>query len=117
MGRVVILAPVPAEAIGAQLPNGHEVVAVGREEDPVAACRGADICVADWTSHHRVAGEVVDALAATCRLVQVPAAGLDSVDVEACAAAGIPVASAAGMNAIAVAEWCVWAAIGALRQL
>lgn len=117
MSRVVVLAPIPAEAIGGQLPGGHEVVAVGRDEDPAAACRGADICIADWSSHHRVAGAVVDALAPTCRLVQVPAAGVDSVDVEACTAAGIPVASAAGMNAAAVGEWCVWAAIGALRQL
>lgn len=117
MGRVVVLAPVPAEAIGAQLPGDHDVVAVARDEDPAAACEGADICVADWTSHHRVTGAVVDALAPTCRLVQVPATGVDSVDVAACQAAGIPVASAAGMNAVAVGEWCVWAAIGALRQL
>ena len=116
MGKVVVLAPVPAEVLGSQL-EGHEVVAVDRDEDPAAACRGADVCVADWTSHHRVAGPVVEALRNTCRLVQVPAAGVDSVDVEACAAAGIPVASCAGANAVAVGEWCLWAALSALRGL
>lgn len=116
MGRVVILAPVPAEVIGRQL-GDHEVVAVGRDEDPAAAVRGADVCVADWTSHHRVVGAVIEALRATCRLVQVPAAGVDSVDVDGCARAGIPVASCAGANAVAVGEWCVWAALSALRGL
>lgn len=117
MGKVVVLAPIPAEAVRPQLPDGHEVVAVGRDEDPAGACDGAEVVVADWTAHHRVAGDLVDVLAPTCRLVQVPAAGTDSVDVEACAEAGIPVASCAGLNDVAVAEWCVWAAIGALRQL
>ncbi len=117
MGKVVVLAPIPAEAVQPQLPDGHEVVSVGRDENPLDTCAGADVVVADWTSHHRVTGDLVDALAPTCRLVQVPAAGTDSVDVEACARAGIPVASCAGLNDVAVAEWCVWAAIGALRQL
>lgn len=117
MGKVVVLAPIPAEAVAPQLPDGHEVVSVGRDEDPSDACREADVVVADWTAHHRVAGDVVRTLAPTCRLVQVPAAGLDSVDLEACREAGIPVASCAGLNAGAVAEWCVWATIGALRQL
>lgn len=116
LGRVVVLAPVPAEAFAAQL-DGHEVVAVGREDDPAEACSGADVCVADWTAHHRVAGDVLTALRPTCRLVQVPAAGLDSVDVDACAQAGIPVAGAAGLNAVAVGEWCVWAALSSLRGL
>lgn len=117
MGKVVVLAPIPAEAVAPQLPEGHEVVSVGREDDPVDLCRDADVVVADWTAHHRVAGDVVDALAPTCRLVQIPAAGTDSVDLAACQDAGIPVASCAGLNASAVAEWCVWGAIGALRQL
>lgn len=115
MGRVVILAPVPASAWADRFPDGTEVVGVERDGDPVAACRGADVVIADWTSHHRVTPEVVEALAGTCRLVQVPAAGLDSVDVEACLAAGVPVAGAAGLNDAAVAEWCVWAALDALH--
>lgn len=116
MARIVVLAPVPAEVFAGDL-EGHELVSVGRDDDPVEACSGADVCVADWSAHHRIAGPVVEALAGTCRLVQVPAAGLDSVDLDACEAAGIPVASAAGTNAAAVAEWCVWAALSALRGL
>lgn len=116
MGKIVVLAPIPAEALAPRF-EGHDVVGVGRDEDPVAACQGADVCIADWSAHHRVDGGVVEALSGTCRLVQVPAAGLDSVDLEACQAADIPVASAAGMNAGAVAEWCVWAALSGLRGL
>ena len=115
-----MLAPLPAEAVRAQLvdvPDDVEVVSVPRDEDPVPYCEGADVCIADWSSHHRVAGPVVTALAPTCRLVQVPAAGLDSVDLDACVAAGLTVSSAAGLNAGAVAEWCVWAALSGLRGL
>jgi phosphoglycerate dehydrogenase-like enzyme len=78
--------------------------------------RGATVAIADYSGQNRIAGSVVDALAPTCQLVQVPAAGTDSVDVDACRAAGIPVASCAGLNDAAVAEWCVWGAIDALRQ-
>ena len=35
--------------------------------------------------------------------------GVDSVDVAACTAAGVPVANAGAANAISVAEWCVGA--------
>lgn len=116
MGRIGILAPLPADAVAGQFPE-HEVAAVVDLGDPVATVRGADVVLADWTSTHRVAGDVLEALAPTCQLVQVMGAGVDSVDVEGCAAAGVPVASGAGLNAVAVAEWCVWGAIGALRQL
>ena len=113
-----MLAPLPAEVVRAQLvdvPDDVEVVSVPRDEDPVPYCEGADVCIADWSAHHRVAGPVITALAPTCRLVQVPAAGIDSVDLDACLAAGLPVSSAAGLNSGAVAEWCVWAALSGLR--
>lgn len=113
--RLAILAPLPAEAVAGQFPD-VEVAAVLDVGDPIETCRGADIVIADYSGTHRVTSEVVEVIADRCRLVQVPAAGLDSVDVDACAAAGVPVAACAGINAVAVAEWCVWAAISALRR-
>lgn len=116
MGKVVVLAPVPREMIAHPLPD-HDVVIVPPQDDPLPACRGADVCIADPSGRHRVAGPVIDALSPTCQLVQVPAAGLESVDLAACAAAGIPVAGVAGLNAAAVAEWCVLGTLAALRRL
>jgi D-3-phosphoglycerate dehydrogenase len=46
------------------------------------------------------------------------AAGLaDALDLDALAAAGVPVANAAGANAVSVAEWCVGASYAVLRWL
>lgn len=111
-----MLAPLPAAALESTFPSA-DVIAVADGVDPVEAARGARICLADWTGTHRIEGEIVDALTGTCDLVQVPAAGVDSVDVAACADAGIPVAACGGLNATAVAEWCVYGAIAALRDL
>jgi phosphoglycerate dehydrogenase-like enzyme len=112
--RIALLGPFPAQVLRERFVD-TEVVEAG--DDPVAACRGASLVLADWTGRHRVEGEVIEALAPTCRLVQVPSAGLDGVDLAALRAAGVPVASCAGLNRVAVAEWCVWAAIEGLRRL
>lgn len=116
-GHVLLLAPLPAEAISAQV-EGIDVRTAATQEEAVAAAEGAAVCVASWDGNGVVVdGDVAAALADTCRLVQAPSAGLDGVDVEAVHAAGVPVASAAGLNAVAVAEWTVWAIIDALRGL
>ncbi|MBW3620412.1 MAG: 3-phosphoglycerate dehydrogenase [Actinobacteria bacterium] len=116
--RIALFAPLPAAAVTGALPDAAlDVVEIRPGDDAAAGAVGARIAIADWSATVRIAGEVVDALAPTCELVQVPAAGLDSVDVDACRAAGIPVASCAGLNTVGVAEWCVWAAIDALRKL
>ncbi len=114
-GHVAVLAPLPAEAVSPHVPDGIEVKTVGVDGNAVDIARGAAFCVADWSSTHRVEAGVVEALAPTCRLVQMPAVGLDGVDVGACRAAGIPVANCAGMNAIGVAEWIVWALLSTFR--
>jgi len=116
MARLVILSPMDQRSAAERFP-GHDVSVVGRDEDPAAGCKGSDAVISDWTGHHQVAGAVVDALAPTCRLVQSIGAGYDSIDAAACAAAGIPVASGSGLNADAVAEWCLWGAISAQRLL
>lgn len=116
--RIALFAPLPASALTGAMPDADlEVVEIRPGDDAAALAAGARIAIADWSSAVRIAGDVVAALAPTCELVQVPAAGLDSVDVEACRAAGIAVASCAGLNTVGVAEWCVWATIDALRKL
>lgn len=116
MPRVAMLAPLPPEVVTSRLPD-VEVVCATSQDQAVEAAAGADVCIADWRGEVRVDAEVAAALSGTCRLVQVPAAGLNGVDLDACAAAGVPVASCAGLNTAAVAEWCVWASLDALRLL
>lgn len=117
MAKIALFAPLPPSAVASQFED-VEVVGIGPEdEDPAASVAGATIAISDWSNRVTIAGDIVEALAPTCQLVQVPAAGVDSVDAAACREAGIPVASCAGLNTVAVAEWCVWGAIDALRRL
>lgn len=114
--RILVLAPLPAESLAATFPDA-EVVAATTPEEASELAAGASAVLADFSGRLRVTAALAERLAETCRLVQVPAAGTDSVDLDACAALGIPVASCAGLNTIGVAEWAVWATIDALRQL
>ncbi|MTV25700.1 3-phosphoglycerate dehydrogenase [Nitriliruptoraceae bacterium ZYF776] len=116
---VALLAPLPATVVGDRWPQVTVHTPdpeLGPEAAAAAACAGAEVVVADWSGRHRVAGAALDALGERCRLVQVPAAGLDAVDAAGLHARGIPLASCAGLNDVAVAEWCVWAVLDALKQ-
>ena len=76
----------------------------------------ADLVLGDWTGALKVrAADLPD----PCSLafVQQPSVGVDSVDIDGLAARGIPVANAAGANAVSVAEWCVGASYAVLRWL
>ena len=64
----------------------------------------------------RVDADLVSA-APRLAFVQQPSAGVDAIDVAACAAAGIPVSNAGSANAVSVAEWCVGATFAAMRSL
>lgn len=116
MTRVAMLAPLPPEAVTSRVSDA-EVASAPTQADAVVAARGADVCIADWRGEVVVDDEVAAALAPTCRLVQVPAAGVDGVDLDACARHGLTVASCAGLNTSAVADWCVWATIDVMRGL
>ena len=119
--RVLTLAP-----IGERLMKGL----LGEYEDRVelvfpatrdragllAALPEAELVVADYTGRLRVDAEAV-AAAPRLAFVQTPSVGTDSVDTAALAAAGVPVANAAGANARAVAEWALGAALALLRHL
>ncbi|MEU5882827.1 NAD(P)-dependent oxidoreductase [Spirillospora sp. NPDC047279] len=82
----------------------------------LAALPDAELVIGDFTG--RLALDA-DAVAAAPKLafVQQPSVGTDSLDLDALAAAGVPVANAAGFNARAVAEWAVGAAFALCRNL
>jgi D-3-phosphoglycerate dehydrogenase len=76
----------------------------------------AEIVIADYSGRLTMDAEAV-AAASRLAFVQMPAVGTDSIDVAALAAAGVPVANAAGANARSVAEWAVGAAFALTRHL
>ena len=112
--RVLALAPLPVDVLqrlfgveGAEL-----VVPPERTQQAVEALLPtADIVIGDWSRGLRVhePGRRV-------AFVQVPSVGVDTVDTDACARAGVPVANAAGANTTSVAEWCVAATLALLRR-
>src|SRR4051812_49533903 len=117
--RLLALAPLGLElwkALFGDLPL-DVVVPAERTQPAVAAAIGeAEIVVGDWTGALRVTGDEVSA-AARLAFVQQPSVGVDTLDVDALATAGVPAANAAGANAVSVAEWCVGAAYAVLRWL
>ncbi|GGO25592.1 2-hydroxyacid dehydrogenase [Microbispora bryophytorum] len=76
----------------------------------------AEIVVGDWSGALALDAEAVR-LAPRLAFVQQPAVGVDGHDAEALARAGVPLANTAGVNAAAVAEWCLAAALAMLRHL
>lgn len=103
-------------ALFAELPVEVEVPAERTPAGVAAALPDADLVLGDWTGALAVrAADLPD----PCRLalVQQPSVGVDSVDVDGLGARGIPVANAAGANAVSVAEWCVGASYDVLRWL
>jgi phosphoglycerate dehydrogenase-like enzyme len=118
--RIALLAPLPAEVVGVRFPAVEVVTpdpALPSPQAEVEACRGATVVIGDWSGRRRVTSAVAAVLDERCRLVQVPATGLDGIDLDALRAREVPVASCAGLNTVAVAEWCVWAVLDALRGL
>ena len=81
-----------------------------------AALPDAELVIGDYTGTLTLDATAV-AAAARLAFVQMPAVGVDSLDVHALTAAGVPVANTAGANARAVAEWAVGAAFALCRQL
>jgi D-3-phosphoglycerate dehydrogenase len=92
------------------------VPAARTPEAAIEAARGADIVLGDWTATLRVSAELI-AAAPRLAFVQQPSAGVDAIDVDACARAGVAVANAGSANAVSVAEWCIGATFAVLRSL
>jgi D-3-phosphoglycerate dehydrogenase len=117
--RLTALVPLPAEAVAGFARGLPVEVRVPAERTPSGAREAvadADLLLGDFTGLLRVDA---DLLAAAPRLafVQQPTVGVEHIDLAACAARGIPVANTAGVNAVAVAEWCVLGALAASRSL
>ena len=103
-------------ALFAGLPIAVTVPAERSAEAVAAALPTADLVLGDWTG-----GLTLTAAAlpdgAPLAFVQQPSVGVDSVDIDGLASRGVPVANAAGANAVSVAEWCVGASYAVLRWL
>ena len=112
--RVLALAPLPLEILQALFADERAELFVPPERSQAAVdalLPTADIVIGDW-SHGLHVLDPGPRLA----FVQMPSVGVDTVDVDACAKAGVPVANAAGANTVSVAEWCLSATLALLRK-
>lgn len=113
MARVVVLSPLPEEAVKGMLAGileGREVMVEVYQGDPGTgledAVRGADVIIGDFTFRLPIDARVAEA-ARGCRLIQQPSIGYQHIDLEATRRAGIPVANVGAANAVGVAEHAV----------
>lgn len=116
--RVLALPPVP-HAVMVDLfdPDRRDdlevVTPAERTQDEVARLLpDVDVVLGDWSPSLRL----LDPGPRVC-FVQQPSVGVDGIDVEACTAAGVPVANCAGANTTSVAEWCLSATLALLRHV
>ncbi len=117
--RLVSLSPLDEDAVRRLFePLDAEVaLPATRDQDGVrAALAEADVVVGDFSGRLRIDAEAV-AGAPALAFVQMPAVGVDSCDLDALTAAGVPVANAAGANARSVAEWVLAATLDLTRGL
>jgi len=117
--RLLALAPLDLDVwrfLFSELPVEIAVPAERSRDGLAAELAGAEIVVGDWSGVFGLTAAEV-AAAGQLAFVQQPSVGVDSLDIDALAAAGVPVANAAGANAVSVAEWCVGASYAALRWL
>jgi phosphoglycerate dehydrogenase-like enzyme len=100
---------------------GTEDVEVRLVPDPPApdavrvAVVGADVIIGDQRAKHLLDRDTL-AQVGPCRLIQQPAVGFDSIDTDAAAEFGIPVANAGAYNAETVADWVLMAILNLLRN-
>jgi phosphoglycerate dehydrogenase-like enzyme len=115
--RVLALPPVPhavlVDLFDPERRADLEVVTPSeRTQDEVARLLPeVDVVLGDWSPSLRL----LDPGPRVC-FVQQPSVGVDGIDVDACTAAGVPVANCAGANTTSVAEWCVSATLALLRR-
>ena len=119
--NLVTLAPLPptmaSEALG-ELP----ITIVAPPADDAAAVAAvlgaADLLIYDWrASATGLTGRRTSPRAPHLAFVQQPSVGVPAHDIAALDAAGIPLANAAGFNAVAVAEWVLGALFAVARHL
>ncbi|GAA3691374.1 hypothetical protein GCM10022224_066110 [Nonomuraea antimicrobica] len=119
--NLLALPPLPEEVLrGLLAPLGDRValrVPAARDRDALlAALPEAEIVLGDWTGTLAMDAEAVRA-APLLAFVQQPSVGVDGHDLDALAAAGVPLANTPGISAVAVAEWCLAATLSLARRL
>ena len=116
--KLVNLPPLPSESLAPNLPPDLEVVAPSERTSIAAAAvmAGADLVLGDYASEIDITADVVGAMDRV-RLYHQPTTGYDMVDVDACAAAGIPVTNAGDATSVAMGEHVVMATLALLKSL
>ena len=115
--RVLALPPVPhAVVVDLFDPDRRAARAVvtpaeRTQEEVARLLPDVAVVLGDWSPSLRL----LDPGPRVC-FVQQPSVGVDGIDVDACTAAGVPVANCAGANTTSVAEWCVSATLALLRR-
>ena len=112
--RVLALPPVPHSAMQSLFGDDRLDLLTPAERTDEAVAEllpTADIVIGDWSPSLRLH----DPGPRVC-FVQQPSVGIDGIDVDACTAAGVPVANCAGANTTSVAEWCLSATLALLRR-
>ena len=111
---VLALPPLPHDALAGLFADPRTVLVTPPErtqEAVDALLPEADVVLGDWSPQLRVG----DPGPRVC-FVQQPSVGVDGIDLDACAARGVPVANCAGSNTTSVAEWCLSATLALLRR-
>ncbi|MFC4112044.1 NAD(P)-dependent oxidoreductase [Nonomuraea zeae] len=119
--NLLALPPLPEELMRRLLaPLGDRVrvrVPAARDrESLLAALPEAEIVLGDWTGTLALDAEAVKS-APLLAFVQQPSVGVDGHDLDALAAAGVPLANTPGVSAVAVSEWCLAATLSLSRKL
>lgn len=112
--RLLSLAPLPKDLVELLVgAPGMEVLVPEKRVQAAAEelLPEADLVLMDWTKDFVIADP-----GPRVAFVQVPRVGVDGVDLDACAARGVPVANCAGANTVSVAEWCLSATFALLRR-
>jgi phosphoglycerate dehydrogenase-like enzyme len=117
--RTLVLLPLGEDLVRHLLaPSGADIVVpASRDRAGLhAALADADIVVGDSIGSLAMDADAV-AAAPRMAFLQMPSVGVDSCDLDALAAAGVPVANTAGANTRSVAEWTLAAALDLSRSL
>src|SRR5690349_19461623 len=118
--NLLTLAPLPPSVASGAL-GGIPFNLVAPDRDDAVAIRAAladaELLLYDWRAS--ATGLSADDIAAAPRLafVQQPSVGVPAHDLAALDGAGVPLANAAGFNAVAVGEWVLGALFNAARNL
>lgn len=111
--------PLPADAVRAFIGDLPVEIVVPESRDAAgvhAALAHGDLVLGDFSGEIRIGTAEVEA-APNVVFVQQPSVGVELIDLDACAGAGIVVSNCAGANDVSVAEWCVGATFDLVRSM